>query len=319
MKQVVRTARRQYPLPILLVGVLEACGGSARLEENRATAGASAYGAAAGGTSDGAAGGTFIGANGGAAASAGSTSSAGGKPSTASAGSTNTASAGSTDHAGGSPSAASAGSTSNAAGSPSTARAGSTSNAAGSGPCIDVCQLQGPACCMPAHDCVSPASSCVFDIYTAAVDVTYDYATLEQKVAALPRDLLATVRIADAIVAAAETAPASRIELRLSDEITARYGAMLDQKFGNVFRVSCDGQSLFVGVLYMAEGAAALATPVLHFTHATDGALVLHLGAWQGAWAGFQSGPVEARERIDRPELRGALCARGPLLTLTAR
>jgi hypothetical protein len=45
--------------------------------------------------------------------------------------------------------------------------------------------------------------------------------------------------------------------------------------------------------------------------------LILRLGAWQGAWLDLGGvGETEARERIDRPELRAALCARGVLQEL---
>ncbi len=72
-----------------------------------------------------------------------------------------------------------------------------------------------------------------------------------------------------------------------------------------------------MGLLYLKEGAAAINAPVLHPSQAADGSLILQLGAWQGAWSFVTAGTVEARERIDRPELREALCVKGPLSTLT--
>jgi hypothetical protein len=81
------------------------------------------------------------------------------------------------------------------------------------------------------------------------------------------------------------------------------------------FRLSCDEQELFVGVLYPREGAAALRTPVLHIEDELGDSerIVLLLGAWQGAWGIPTAGDVTLRERIDRSELRASFCARGIL------
>jgi hypothetical protein len=81
---------------------------------------------------------------------------------------------------------------------------------------------------------------------------------------------------------------------------------------------------LFVGVLSPVNGAAALRTPVLHVdtSASRSDAVVLHLGAWQGAWYGLSGGAAtEAtdRERIDRSEWRAAFCARGLLSDLGPR
>lgn len=48
---------------------------------------------------------------------------------------------------------------------------------------------------------------------------------------------------------------------------------------------------------------------------AKDGAVVLELGAFDGAWTTSfgNGGTLEDRTRIDRPELRAAFCARGLL------
>jgi hypothetical protein len=80
------------------------------------------------------------------------------------------------------------------------------------------------------------------------------------------------------------------------------------------FRVSCDEKELFVGVTYLEYGAAAMMVPVLHIQQDVAGTVVFRLGAWQSAWAitGLFENDV-ARARIDRPELRAALCARGIL------
>jgi len=72
-----------------------------------------------------------------------------------------------------------------------------------------------------------------------------------------------------------------------------------------------------VGVIYESYGAAAIDTPVLHVARDADDSVVLSLGAWQGAW--LVSAPTanpEARERIDRPELRAVFCQRGALQEL---
>jgi len=56
---------------------------------------------------------------------------------------------------------------------------------------------------------------------------------------------------------------------------------------------------------------------VLHPDRDADNAVVLRLGAWQGAWASFAAGghPGE-KERIDHPGLRSVLCQRGALRVL---
>jgi hypothetical protein len=65
-------------------------------------------------------------------------------------------------------------------------------------------------------------------------------------------------------------------------------------------------------------GAAALDTPVLHEAR-ENGVLILRLGAYQSAWVGMgvdQPATSPLRERIDRSELRAALCRRGVLHVL---
>jgi hypothetical protein len=121
---------------------------------------------------------------------------------------------------------------------------------------------------------------------------------------------------ADIEWAAAEPAPASRFEMHLTSQASSEYGALLESTDLHPFRFSCDGQELFVGVFYLIYGAAALNTPVLHVELDADDLVVLRLGAWQGAWLIPAEGNPEARERIDRPELRAVFCQRGALQEL---
>jgi hypothetical protein len=185
--------------------------------------------------------------------------------------------------------------------------------------CVDFCSLYGAACCIPELDCTAPPTGCLVEVLAGSVDTSYDYATLEQRIAELPQDLLASFTDADITWAAAEPAPAARMEFHLTPAVAASYGAALEASHNRPFRISCNGQSLFVGVLYYVGGAAALGTPVLHTERQGEDALILRLGAWQGAWLNLGSPDAnEARERIDRSELRAALCARGVLQELEA-
>ena len=192
-------------------------------------------------------------------------------------------------------------------------------SADGASSCIDVCALYGEACCLGSDPCLPPTSSCTFDVLAASVGTTYQYADLETKVAALPQDISVSFTDQDIAWAAADPWPAGRIELHLTDAAASRYGAILDgAKDGRVFRVSCGGQSLFVGVFYIWYGQAALDTPVLHEAR-ENGVLIVRLGAYEGAWMGMgltlpASSTLE--ERIDRAELRAAFCRRGVLHVL---
>jgi hypothetical protein len=201
--------------------------------------------------------------------------------------------------------------------------AGDSSNdggsAGGASGCIDVCALYGEACCVWSDPCLVPTSSCTFDVLAASVGTTYQYADLETKVATLPQDISVSFTDQDIAWAAAEPWPAGRIELHLTDDAASRYGTILDgAKDGRVFRVSCGGQSLFVGVFYIWYGQAALDTPVLHEAR-ENGVLIVRLGAYEGAWMGMgttSSAFSTLRERIDRSELRAAFCRRGILHVL---
>lgn len=188
------------------------------------------------------------------------------------------------------------------------------------GDCVPVCSLYGAPCCLWQTSCLRPTSGCTIDVLAAAVDTTYQYTDLESKVAGLPQDLSASITDQDIAWAAADPWPASRIEIHLTDDAATRHGAVLDRaKDGRVFRVSCAGQSLFVGVFYLIYGAAALDTPVMHFA-SENGVAVLRLGASQGAWMRGSSTAqcTTPCQRIDQMEMRAAFCRRGVMHELDA-
>jgi hypothetical protein len=157
-------------------------------------------------------------------------------------------------------------------------------------------------------------------VLAAGIGTTYDYATLEQKVASLPQDVLVSFTDTDIDWAAADPSPAARIEMHMTRQASSLYGAALEKPYpDHPFRVSCGGQSLFVGVTYIIYGEAAINTPVLHVARDAENMVVLRLGAWEGAWMGVGFGSTksqESKERIDRPELRAAFCQRGVLRAL---
>lgn len=188
---------------------------------------------------------------------------------------------------------------------------GSSAGAGGESHCVDVC-AHGPTCCVPA--CVTADARCVIDVFdTMLSSGIHEYGDLEQTVASLSQSFLASVSTADIVWAGAEPSAAGRIEMHLSPAASALYGAELEGADMHAFRLSCDGQSLFVGQVYMQNGAAALDTPVLHVARDVDDKVILRLGAQQGAWALSSTSPLAARERLDRPELRATLCLAGAL------
>ena len=192
-------------------------------------------------------------------------------------------------------------------------------SAGGASGCTDGCALYGEACCVWSDPCLVPTGSCTFDVLAASVGTTYQYADLETKVAALPQDLSVSFTDQDIAWAGVDPWPAGRIELHLTGDAASRYGTILDgARDGRVFRVSCGGQSLFVGVFYIWYGEAALDTPVLHEAR-ENGVLIVRLGAYEGAWGGMGltlPATSALRERIDRSELRAAFCRRGVLHVL---
>jgi hypothetical protein len=283
-----------------------ACGGQA--ETKRRSGGSANHGGSAtgGSVTGGTAGGGGTAGKGGAAGTASGASGAGG--SGASSGAAGEAGAGiGGDGASGGEGGEVGGSSSGGAG------------GEGGGSCLDVCSLHGPACCGGGLECVSVEASCVVEVLGMDVTTTYDYATLEQRVAALPQELLLSFTDADIASASAEPAPAARMEFRMTAEASARHGAALDTLYNRPFRLSCDGKELFVGVIYLEGGAAALLTPVLHVSRDPADAVILHLGADQGSWGGFSTSDEARKRRIDRAELRAAFCRRGALSVLPAR
>ncbi|HEY5958978.1 MAG TPA: hypothetical protein VIV60_20605, partial [Polyangiaceae bacterium] len=199
--------------------------------------------------------------------------------------------------------------------------AGSAGAAAGAtGRCFDACGLYGPACCIATERCLAPGNSCTIDVLSTTVSTTYDYASLEAKVAAAPQGLGLTLTDLDFASVEMDPAPAARMALHLTSDASAKYTAAFAQlRESHPFRLSCNGRSLFVGVTYIWYGQAALQTPVFDAISDSLDQMTLYLGAIEGAWL-FPSNQVAtaARERIDRPELRAAFCQRGALRVLDA-
>ncbi len=187
----------------------------------------------------------------------------------------------------------------------------------GTGGCRDVCSLYGSPCCIPGMGCVTSGQSCVIDVLAGAVNATYEYADLEQEVAAISPAVLLSMTDGDFDWVAADPPASARFQLHMTPDAAALYAATLLSRYPtHPFRVSCDGQSLFLGVLYIWYGQAALETPVMDAVRDVDGSVSLYLGAWEGAWGGLGTGAAGARERIDRLELRRVFCQRGALKEL---
>jgi hypothetical protein len=306
-----RDRRPCHWLGVILMSALAACGGATTSERQHAIAGASpGIGGRATGGSAGpnpvVGGSATSGGSGGTHFAAGS--SAGG---TSTGGATNASTGGAS--AGGS-SAGGGGGASEAGG---TSTGGAGASAGGAGACLDVCSLYGAPCCVPALGCVTPGGSCVIDVLAGGVDTTYEYADLEQKVAAMSPDVLLSMTDADFDWAAADPSASARFQLHMTPDASALHGSTLILHYPtHPFRVSCGGQSLFLGVMYLWYGQAALDTPVMDAVRDADDSLSLYLGAWEGAWVGLGTGPAGAKERIDRPELRAVFCQRGALKEL---
>jgi hypothetical protein len=185
---------------------------------------------------------------------------------------------------------------------------------AGGADCLDVCEAHGGQCCFDGAECVSPSGDCTIEVLAATISSVHDYAALEQKMAGLDPTLSVSLSDADIVKAGITDPFAPRIELHLSAAASA-VAAPLEQDYLNPFRVSCAGELLFVGVVYIEYGAAAIETPVMHVSRAADQHIVLRLGAWQGAWvlSSVPPGAEALAQRLDRPELRGALCRAGVL------
>lgn len=191
-----------------------------------------------------------------------------------------------------------------------------TAGTAGANSCRDLCAEAGPACCIDELRCVTEAEACRFDVLVDTVGVTYEYSVLEQKFAAATGAVSFSLSDADLVSVATDPPPSARFELHLTDDASAAAAAFLPKAYGHLFKFSCDARTLFVGVVYPSEGAAALDTPVLHVMEGQGAELVLHLVAWQSAWWSPEIKREALAGRIDRPELRGAYCARGILSEL---
>ena len=191
--------------------------------------------------------------------------------------------------------------------------AGESSAGAG-GDCEGWCTAQTPACCGLELQCGVTPPACRLDVLADTVDVIVEYADLEEEIRGLSSAIELTVPLGFVERAAVDVAPAARFELTLGAQASAELAALAGM-YLHPFRVSCDEQELFVGVVYMMEGAAAIRTPVLHVKD-ESGVLVLRIAAWQGAWllgTGEPGAHIELRERIDRAELRASFCERGIL------
>jgi hypothetical protein len=191
------------------------------------------------------------------------------------------------------------------------ASAGESSGGAG-GECQDLCSELSPACCTEELRCVERVPRCRIDILAGDVGVIYQYADLQAEIETLSGAVEFTIPLGVVESAAADPPPAARFQLTLDADASIGLAAIADV-YAQPFRLSCDEEELFVGVVYYRGGAAAILTPVLHAEQAEDGALELRLGAWQGAWSISGGGTAELRERLDRTELRAELCARGIL------
>jgi hypothetical protein len=306
-----------------------ACGGTSKSRSEPTTGGtgtagsggSSVAGGAAEGGSSGAAAGTAAaasGVSGEAGGSSGAVSGAAGAVSGAAGAVSGAAgavsgAAGQTGGAGGAANGGSSGAgaaTGGAAGD-GVASAGESSGGAG-GECQDLCSEAVPACCTEELRCVERVPRCRIDVLADQVDVIYEYSELQAEIGTLSGGVDFTIPLGVVESAAADPPPAARFQLTLAAEASTDLAALAGV-YLRPFRLLCDEQELFVGVVYQKGGAAAIQTPVLHAEQAEDGALVLLLGAWQGAWAISGGGAAELRERLDRTELRAELCGRGLL------
>lgn len=171
-----------------------------------------------------------------------------------------------------------------------------------------------------ASDLSAPGPRFAIYLFDEHLDTTYDYAKLESATQHLDVDD-AAVTITEAEVATywVGAMPSARIQLDLTAEAAQRWGPSLRaMKDNQPFLVTLDGKLLYVGVVYLMYGAAALDIPVLHlpgpFDDETD-PFELKVGANQGAWMGWGKGDAA---RIDRQEVRDLFEARGALSTLTS-
>ena len=183
----------------------------------------------------------------------------------------------------------------------------------GEAPCRDLCAEQGPVCCAAGLSCVREVEACRFDFLLGSLDSASDYAMLEEAVAARAEQVAFSIPDTDFAVAAAERPLSSRFELRLTAEASKVVRPLLEGSYRQPFRLVCGERTLFWGLTYKLYGAAGLSFPVLDVDASQREALVLRLGAWQGAWVLTLLDDPAGRERLDRPEFRAPFCARGVL------
>ncbi|HTQ05691.1 MAG TPA: hypothetical protein VMI54_17635 [Polyangiaceae bacterium] len=195
----------------------------------------------------------------------------------------------------------------------------SAGGAGGATECRDLCSEAAPACCSASLTCVSATPHCRLDVLAGRVAASAEYADLELSIGMLTGDVLTSITDADVGSAAAEPPAAARFEFDLTADASSAYGSQLVADLGQPFRVSCDDEPLFDGLIYFRGGEALLHIPVLHVEQAKDGSITLMLGANEAAWGGMEAyypATDDERARIDRPELRAAFCARGILSEL---
>ena len=295
-----------------------ACGGVSKSKRANATGGTAAVGAGtAGATAESGTGGAAAGTG---SAAAGTGGDVGGTFGEAGSSGVGSGAAGATNGAGGLAGAAGAVANGGASGAGAAlggeagegaASAGESSGGAGRD-CENLCGEAAPACCTEELRCVERIPRCRIDVLAGDVGVIYEYSDLQAEIGTLSGAVEFMVPLGLVERAAADPPPAARFQLTLDPEASTELAALAGVN-AQPFRLSCDEQELFVGVVYLEGGAAAIRTPVLHVKQAEDGPLVLRLGAWQGAWILSGGGAAELRERLDRTELRAELCARGLL------
>lgn len=294
--------------------VAAACGGSSG--SRRSGASGAASGAAGRGDSAGAStGGRAASAGGNTAGSAGTGAASGGSIGDATGGVSGAATAGVSQGAAGSGGVAASGGA--GAGADNAGEQSGGADNGGSNACLNLCKEDTPACCTPGLECVRAVPRCRIDILEGNVDLTSKYADIAPQIEPLFGDVLLSIPDEAVALAAADPSPAARFEFTLSERGTELYAAALKTLYTQPFRLSCDDETLFVGLIYNRNGAAALSFPVLHIEQTEGGPVRLLLGATLGEWTGLHGFSAEEdKQRIDRTELRATFCARGILAVL---
>ncbi|HEX5098760.1 MAG TPA: hypothetical protein VFV94_04640, partial [Polyangiaceae bacterium] len=125
----------------------------------------------------------------------------------------------------------------------------------GAGPCIDLCKPDAPVCCTEALRCMPGVPVCRLEVLADPVDPQSEYADLVEKVAALSDDIALSIGDAEIEKAAVDPEPAARLALDLTARASATHGPALENLLNHPFRIACDGEELYVGVIYIREGA----------------------------------------------------------------